>query len=40
VLDTGAGTGAFLSVMAEKGWEVKGLEPDDGARQNAEKLYE
>jgi 2-polyprenyl-3-methyl-5-hydroxy-6-metoxy-1,4-benzoquinol methylase len=39
VLDIGAGIGAFLSVMREKGWEVKGLEPDSGARQNAEKLY-
>lgn len=39
MLDVGAGIGAFLSVMKEKGWDVKGIEPDEGARQNAERLF-
>jgi 2-polyprenyl-3-methyl-5-hydroxy-6-metoxy-1,4-benzoquinol methylase len=32
LLDVGCGTGAFLSVMKEGGWQVKGLEPDEKAR--------
>ena len=32
LLDLGCGTGAFLSVMKEAGWTVKGLEPDEKAR--------
>jgi SAM-dependent methyltransferase len=39
ILDIGAGIGAFLSVMKEKGWEIKGIEPDDGARKNASQLF-
>jgi 2-polyprenyl-3-methyl-5-hydroxy-6-metoxy-1,4-benzoquinol methylase len=39
ILDIGAGIGAFLSVMKEKGWEVKGIEPDAGARKNAQDLF-
>jgi 2-polyprenyl-3-methyl-5-hydroxy-6-metoxy-1,4-benzoquinol methylase len=39
LLDIGAGIGAFLSAMKEKGWEVKGIEPDDGARKNAAQLF-
>lgn len=39
ILDVGAGIGAFLSVMKEKGWQVKGIEPDEGARKNAEQLF-
>lgn len=39
LLDIGAGIGAFLSVMKEKGWVVKGIEPDEGARRNAEQLF-
>lgn len=39
LLDVGAGTGAFLNTMAEAGWAVKGLEPDDIARKNAKELY-
>lgn len=39
ILDIGAGIGAFLSVMKEKGWSVKGIEPDEGARKNAEQLF-
>jgi len=32
MLDIGAGTGAFAAHMAENGWEVTGLEPDEAAR--------
>ena len=39
LLDLGAGIGAFLNTMREKGWEVTGLEPDEGARNQAIKLY-
>jgi SAM-dependent methyltransferase len=39
VLDIGAGIGAFLSVMKERGWEIKGIEPDEGARKNAGDLF-
>lgn len=39
LLDIGAGIGAFLSVMQESGWEVKGIEPDEGARKNASALF-
>jgi 2-polyprenyl-3-methyl-5-hydroxy-6-metoxy-1,4-benzoquinol methylase len=39
ILDIGAGIGAFLSVMKEKGWEIKGIEPDFTARENAKKLF-
>lgn len=36
ILDLGCGTGAFLEVMKSRGWMVKGLEPDEGARKIAE----
>jgi len=39
ILDIGAGIGAFLSVMKEKAWEIKGIEPDFTARENAKKLF-
>ena len=39
ILDLGAGTGAFLHTMKGKGWEVKGIEPDEGARKQAASLY-
>jgi 2-polyprenyl-3-methyl-5-hydroxy-6-metoxy-1,4-benzoquinol methylase len=39
VLDLGAGTGAFLNTMKNKGWQTIGLEPDAGARAQAEELY-
>ena len=39
MLDVGAGIGAFLSVMKGKGWEIKGIEPDFTARENARKFY-
>jgi SAM-dependent methyltransferase len=35
MLDIGAGTGAFVGYMQQKGWEVMGLEPDETARQHA-----
>jgi len=39
VLDLGAGIGAFLDTMRGKGWDVTGLEPDEGARHQASKYY-
>lgn len=39
LLDIGAGIGAFLSVMKEKGWEIRGIEPDKVARKNAKNLF-
>lgn len=39
ILDLGAGIGAFLNTMKEKGWEVTGIEPDEGARQQAKNLF-
>lgn len=35
LLDIGCGTGAFLETMKHAGWEVQGLEPDEGARNIA-----
>lgn len=40
LLDLGAGIGAFLHTMKEKGWEVTGIEPDSGARQQALQLFD
>lgn len=39
LLDIGAGTGAFASVMKIAGWHVTGLEPDEIARKNAQKDF-
>lgn len=39
LLDIGAGTGAFASIMQAAGWKVTGLEPDIDARKNAKKDY-
>ncbi|HVK96169.1 MAG TPA: class I SAM-dependent methyltransferase [Flavisolibacter sp.] len=39
ILDIGAGVGAFLNVMQEKGWNVTGVEPDEGARSVAKSSY-
>jgi SAM-dependent methyltransferase len=39
LLDVGSGTGAFVHVMKEHGWQVQGLEPDADARVLAQKLY-
>ncbi|MEL6592961.1 MAG: class I SAM-dependent methyltransferase [Bacteroidota bacterium] len=35
LLDIGCGTGEFLGTMKEAGWKSTGLEPDEGARQQA-----
>ncbi|RFN60450.1 class I SAM-dependent methyltransferase [Marixanthomonas ophiurae] len=37
VLDIGAGTGEFLKVASEKGWEIYGAEPNEKARLISEK---
>lgn len=39
ILDLGAGIGAFLNTMKEKGWQITGIEPDEGARQKAKKIF-
>jgi SAM-dependent methyltransferase len=39
ILDLGAGIGAFLHAMEQKGWEINGIEPDEGARQQAKNLF-
>jgi 2-polyprenyl-3-methyl-5-hydroxy-6-metoxy-1,4-benzoquinol methylase len=39
ILDLGAGIGAFLSTMKGKGWEITGIEPNEGARQQAKNLF-
>jgi 2-polyprenyl-3-methyl-5-hydroxy-6-metoxy-1,4-benzoquinol methylase len=39
ILDIGAGIGAFLSEMQQRGWEITGIEPDAGARTNAKELF-
>ena len=39
ILDLGCGTGAFLNVMKNKGWQVTGIEPDENARRLANTLY-
>jgi len=35
LLDVGAGTGTFAQAMIAAGWDVQGLEPDEGARKIA-----
>jgi 2-polyprenyl-3-methyl-5-hydroxy-6-metoxy-1,4-benzoquinol methylase len=35
LLDIGAGTGAFATIMQQSGWNVTGVEPDDTARKVA-----
>ncbi len=39
ILDLGAGIGAFLNAMKKKGWDTTGVEPDEGARQQAKNLF-
>lgn len=39
ILDVGCGTGAFLNVMRDRGWEIEGIEPDYDARQLVKELY-
>lgn len=38
LLDYGCGTGAFLKYAKNKGWNVVGMEPDEGAREKASLL--
>lgn len=38
ILDYGCGTGTFLHEMKANGWEIKGIEPDAGARKKAQEL--
>lgn len=40
LLDIGCGNGRFLSVMEMLGWEVYGIEPDSGSRQQTNYLTE
>ena len=35
LMDIGCGTGDFLSYLKKQGWQVKGLEPSDSAREMA-----
>lgn len=39
LLDVGSGTGYFAASMQKAGWEVEGLEPDEGAREVALKQH-
>ena len=39
IADIGCGTGAFLHTMQHAGWQITGFEPDETARQNAERLH-
>jgi 2-polyprenyl-3-methyl-5-hydroxy-6-metoxy-1,4-benzoquinol methylase len=39
ILDVGCGTGSFLHIMHQSGWEITGLEPDERARKKAIELY-
>ncbi len=39
ILDVGCGTGAFLNIMRQAGWQITGLEPDEKARRKALELY-
>jgi len=38
ILDYGCGTGLFLNVCRNEGWETLGVEPDNGARDIASKM--
>jgi 2-polyprenyl-3-methyl-5-hydroxy-6-metoxy-1,4-benzoquinol methylase len=39
LLDIGAGTGAFVKIMTDAGWQVTGLEPDETARKMAAQKF-
>jgi len=39
LLDVGSGIGAFVNEMARNGWQVTGLEPDEGARQVSKQIF-
>lgn len=38
ILDIGSGTGSFLKTMQDAGWNISGIEPDETARHNSEKI--
>lgn len=40
LLDIGCGTGEFLNVMKTAGWNVRGIEPGDKAREAAKQNYQ
>ena len=40
LLDLGCGTGEFLATMKTAGWQVMGLEPDEGARKMAKERWQ
>lgn len=40
ILDIGAGIGAFLHQMKKSGWQITGIEPDEGARAHAKNLFD
>jgi 2-polyprenyl-3-methyl-5-hydroxy-6-metoxy-1,4-benzoquinol methylase len=40
LLDIGCGTGEFLNVMKTAGWNVRGIEPGDKAREMAKSNYQ
>ena len=40
LLDIGCGTGEFLHTMKKAGWDVKGVEPSEAARQHAKTRYD
>lgn len=40
LLDIGSGTGYFLNVMNQGGWQAMGVEPDSGARNFARKTFD
>lgn len=39
LLDMGAATGHFVHTMEQSGWDVTGVEPDEGARQKAKEQF-
>jgi SAM-dependent methyltransferase len=39
LLEIGSGTGAFVNEMKMNGWEVTGLEPDEGAKEIAKRSF-
>ena len=38
VLDVGSGTGELLAALKNQGWKVKGIEPNNAAKESATKL--
>jgi SAM-dependent methyltransferase len=39
LLDVGCGSGSFLSVCGEYGWEISGVDPSEGAVKSAKERY-